>query len=93
MRILSKILQFSRQQEILRIKLSLILHGKGQKKIWTELPLLRQEPTINPYKQSLQFHFILSMATHLTNYNKFKIEDLTRLVFSYDIYETSLRRV
>ena len=47
----------------------------------------------NPYKQSLQFHFILSMASHFTNYNIFKIEDLTRLVFSYEIYERSLRRV
>ena len=27
------------------------------------------------------------MVTHFINYNIFKIEDLTRLVFSYEIYE------
>ena len=43
--ILSKILQFSRQHQIQKIKLFKYYIEKGKNKIWTELSLLGQEPT------------------------------------------------
>ena len=49
MRLLSKTLRFSRQQQIQKHKIIQILHRKGQNKIWTELSTLGQEPTFKVY--------------------------------------------
>ena len=48
MQILSKILRFSWQEQIQKIKLLEYYTKKGPKQIWTNLSLLEQEPTFKP---------------------------------------------